>query len=1256
MIVGRNDPCPCESGKKYKRCCLGKTLPVLRPRALPEKYNSLDLLKTSVALAVLPENHGKILRMEVLINSILAHFNIDRPLAPEAAVRQFLAAEYSSYYEEDTLTTLLTDVVPFFGGDYLVLPGATEGGSYVLNNLVTAIFQWNSERLPLAFKHNCRVATQFLLQLSQLVVSRLQYQRYQAGSAEQDEMEWPTSTQLQQAREAVVISDADMQALLATHALSASIPALFSATVAEFQAAVAADQNPLLQKPLLRHADGYLVVAPLSICHILTEFMWEQARLHACTSELNENYQQVVWRAVHRELTFMGFRHENVSAQVPAISPTTFRGIYRFDSDKLAFAHLAYNTRSGERRELATASTDELAERQAMIEAVLALPQYAGHQVLDMLFPSLDGSDLLLPLQAVTGTYPLVIPTQELATLRTMGEADALDLWKFALAEHEQRAASPLPTFHTSLLDNFKFYRQHSDSFYVSDEARAGYLFIPPGYAADWLALAKQQTDEHSALVTVHGDYAGATLVVQRYGTFGSTYASREEAQRGELRFLVEGFAQPVWVETTSLTPEASLQLRQCLFELTDALAYWLGQVRVDLRAYLAHEQLATIHIVYECGPIASFEAERVNLQRTADLASHFQTSATTEAAHLHIPAEVLAYLYGADNAGERVIVEHVLVALCKLLEANGLPAIPVEARQAMLDTHVPLGQKKKVMLLDSADNLLLDPRDLIAKRTVQEYDTSLVLDSLVPALEAQRLCPPVGAIEDQNAKEKLTRDVVIRVLLPQLSRTIARYDQRDLVGKLLALNERLIRDREMLRVETPSRIACFVDVAQQVADVKENLNASSRTSVAVRCLIEHISAEQALTGTLASTTDIDELLALMDQIISWGSLGDQLKHRLFDTRLGILPTQRIGTEKTFSNDVLDPYYTAKTHEDVLDAVRYYEQVFPQQHPMSGEATPTALDRAFTQDYTISLTRLCEFIEALVRVALEAEQSVMALPKSALREALQQVGFTFELAEYEAALTYLTLTKRASVATIPRGYDSFDISPWRFNRRLSLLRKPLVAFDNPAASDDPTIYWGFRQVLLSRRNWGSQIQENRFRVADGSAVDIALGAIAGRRGSILVRKVEEWLQGENRTVETEVLLNTIAQATLDPDLGDIDVLVVDLANRVVYNIECKYMAPSRNVHEMAQELDKLFGSDGWVPKHVVRHEWLTGHLPELSRYCGHDLQGFTLHSLIVTAEDMLTPYLRTKEMLLLPFVSLYEIERVGLAAIEQAVS
>lgn len=27
MRIGRNDPCPCGSGKKYKKCCLSKDVP-----------------------------------------------------------------------------------------------------------------------------------------------------------------------------------------------------------------------------------------------------------------------------------------------------------------------------------------------------------------------------------------------------------------------------------------------------------------------------------------------------------------------------------------------------------------------------------------------------------------------------------------------------------------------------------------------------------------------------------------------------------------------------------------------------------------------------------------------------------------------------------------------------------------------------------------------------------------------------------------------------------------------------------------------------------------------------------------------------------------------------------------------------------------------------------------------------------------------------------------------------------------------------
>ena len=43
MKIGRNDPCPCGSGKKYKKCCLGKedNPEYLDPQNIPRLYKEM---------------------------------------------------------------------------------------------------------------------------------------------------------------------------------------------------------------------------------------------------------------------------------------------------------------------------------------------------------------------------------------------------------------------------------------------------------------------------------------------------------------------------------------------------------------------------------------------------------------------------------------------------------------------------------------------------------------------------------------------------------------------------------------------------------------------------------------------------------------------------------------------------------------------------------------------------------------------------------------------------------------------------------------------------------------------------------------------------------------------------------------------------------------------------------------------------------------------------------------------------------------
>ena len=59
MRIGRNDPCPCGSGKKYKKCCLGKADDVYYSN--PVSYTHLDVYKRQVhirAIENMPTNPG----------------------------------------------------------------------------------------------------------------------------------------------------------------------------------------------------------------------------------------------------------------------------------------------------------------------------------------------------------------------------------------------------------------------------------------------------------------------------------------------------------------------------------------------------------------------------------------------------------------------------------------------------------------------------------------------------------------------------------------------------------------------------------------------------------------------------------------------------------------------------------------------------------------------------------------------------------------------------------------------------------------------------------------------------------------------------------------------------------------------------------------------------------------------------------------------------------------------------------------------
>lgn len=122
---------------------------------------------------------------------------------------------------------------------------------------------------------------------------------------------------------------------------------------------------------------------------------------------------------------------------------------------------------------------------------------------------------------------------------------------------------------------------------------------------------------------------------------------------------------------------------------------------------------------------------------------------------------------------------------------------------------------------------------------------------------------------------------------------------------------------------------------------------------------------------------------------------------------------------------------------------------------------------------------------------------------------------------------------------------------------------------------------------------------------------------------------------------------------LEDDKGDIDVLAIDHANKIIYHIECKNMIGARNIHEMKSEMDKYLGREGQekkskINKHVERDKWLQANKQGFVKFGIENPDEYHIKSFILTADEIPLPYLK-KEILPLPIRSFVFLRKDGVS-------
>ncbi len=1159
---------------------------------------------------------------------------------------------------EDALTGPFTDNVVTLGGDAIVYPGINADGPYLLKVLF-ACMSGDDHRLPRFFIKEVAEASVSLLALSHQIALRLGHTRYMGGPNNPGgDIEVPPQQTLEALAAAVTFSGDQLEDLAYEVGFDSGSLAAFEIELGrEYPGTDDPDSNPLLLKPLARVRDSLVVVSPCSMMHAVAHFILALASEKGLLGELAEGYRSTLWRFVQGYVRLLSQHPLDLDLPGSTIGFPLEETLYEIDTDKVAYIQLVTDDLSGYDPSTPCSTWDfedldkRVAQRAEQITDWLTGEGrgYCSNVLVVTVLGSL-GRDIVFPfLGEPEGARVLLTNAQDLEIVTQLRDFGELRLWKFAEADHKLRTKAQ--TLALGFLDLYAVYKAHQDSFYLSDDVPPTHVMIEAGGGRSLRLKALQKADVH---------------VSPRFGPFDRVLVTRFEKDEAIpiyypeggigriLDRLIEGYAQPVWVECTDKAQHAGGLLWTQHVEIADMLAYWLWQLTPSLRVHLERLGRIPLRVNFSLEDALSWTKGTVLTGEILETVPSARTRTAERVVHVEIPRDFQRLLHCPDNRAERGLMWDVMRSFGQMVADSDLDnTLTEEECWRILDIHSPLGPKKRLVGANPNLRIALNPAHAPFFRRLESHDIEEHLDDLALSLPTTR---PVGELNDPTIATSVCNELV-DLFLNRIKESVRRFSWRSLLKELVSQHEAYWHLKAYEQITTPTNIACYGDVQSHVERLAKDLTQAEETAVALRVLIEIVTAEPPDGNELLSTANFDKLIAMAFHLVNWAMLSDHIHLGIMDYRLSILPSGRIGVAPIDAVEVWRPFTASKTYEQVEAEIRDFAKRFQSEGSVEPDPQLIALlDKAFLAEFGMTWSAIVQFCQSLTVLGFELGSASPSLPYSKL-EADIRTRLGWQEDEFRSALELFCLRPRPVWEEAPPGFDAKeDIWPWRNNRRLSYLRRPLIV--GPEPSDDPLVFWGPRHVDEALRNLFGLVYSGRYKLQPDSAKEMSdlISDFQEKAGKAYVREVKDWLDSNTGYKPyPEVPIKPGKPLHSDEDLGDVDLLCIDARMKKILAIECKNINFGRNPREIANELERFVGKKGstdqsWVAKHQNRDEWLRSHLDVIRRVYGLEAGAWHIESVFLVSQEISATYLTDMP---LPFLSFPRLMREGLSAFER---
>ncbi len=1233
--IGRNEPCPCGSGKKYKNCCFKKdnylrNLPhdaLIRLKKEFSKYNQKDLIKTLAALSICPKNQSQYIRLEIATQIACSNTNCGNKLITIRDLNElflkYLPSKGPIGLLEDSLDTLFTNNILFFK-NHVIFNGPSTSDYYVLQKILNCI-HLNSSSFSNEFLEHFYQTSMFILFLSDYIAKKSGHRRYEdINNRFRQEIFFPDIDELDYLKNSVALSDNEMikfkgflnnkdtaddfiievgddrfNSVLSIEKefiedlKESNIPYDFFKMnmYSEFS-----DKNPILISPLIKIENTYIIfprALSISLRHdILSSLLKFNEK-----ENFIKNYQKDLWSNIlfnlKNKLHFEDFDYE-----LPEWENTLFKDkVFKIDTDKLAYCVLVNDNlkdygKNGpcERIDLKYGSI--LKNRMNFV--INNLYSYESiNDILIILFSGISGRQYYTEIPKFTNL--LIINCEEFEILINSGNYDSLTLFKFAnLLENKNIEG-------ISFLDKFSFYIEKNHSFYVTDE-KVDVLLLPFEETSEYTKkLRKKAIKDKDPHLEIYNE---VSVFVNKINDF--MYAANPHL------FLIKLLNQNIWIKF-----EKDIETF-----VAKAIGFWIWQFSDELYKDLKPLNDRPILISF------SLEEDKdldLNIKITNKIKENLIISSNIS--EVEIKLKISKYLIPIanqkNNEADLLLMDEILKLIGKLLEKNSLEnTLTKERRCEIIDKKSHSELKKHILIYTDDDINNIPVKNQI--RLLQEHNVQSAMDGLVNKVQCEY---------DYN--QKLTKDQSIELshrivgyYLDCIKKEIAKYDWNDLIQKLILNYENI------LFVRSSSNNVYYFNNYDNDSSILEEIvyeeHELDKMGLPTRFLIELLSAEQNFNSKVKISKDsFDQLMALSNNYIKWAFSSDYINYKHVDFKITPLESGRFGTE-TNLDDILDTFRTRRTLEHMNNL-----SINILNHNDGGEIPSDEEEEAFKSEFGINLTDYANFISILIKLATDDEKDVVVISKSNLIDILK-MELDWEYEKSVKAIENFSLSHRENWDTPPEGYSENDINPWVFRRPLSYHLKPLII-----KNDDESVIYGFRNAYHSVLNLLHLIYKGLYKTNNSSKkFKKFIGKMSDKKGKEFNERVFKWFEDNLDTSEKFYLKQNVKIdkiVKVEPKYGDIDILLLDANEKHLFSIECKDIEGARNPREIFHEIEKFFDNKEWIKKHQRRETWIKNNLDKLGDKIDYDLKGYKVFSLFIVSQELPIIYLKETPIDILPF-------------------